>query len=114
MVVFPYGSTVTIRRRSVSGKDEYGNDKYAFVEENIPLCVVQPSGSGEETNFADRLSTTIIVYFPYGTDVNYIDALVVNEVEYEIEGTPQTWRSPFSGNVAPIEVRATKITGVSS
>jgi len=111
---FPYCQTVTIRRRSVSGRDEQNNDEYAFVEENIPLCVIDPGGSGEETEFADRLSTSITVYFPYGTDVSYVDAIVVDEVEYEVQGTPQEWVSPFSGKAAPVQVRATKITGVSS
>lgn len=110
---FPYGSTVTVRRRSVTGRDEYNNDVTAFVEESIPYCVVQPTGSSEITEFADRLSTTITVFFPYGTDVSYIDALVIDEIEYEIDGTPQEWVSPFSGHVSPIEVRAVKITGVS-
>jgi hypothetical protein len=111
---FPYGSTVTIRRRTVSGRDEHNNDTYAFAEENIPLCVVQPGGSGEETEFADRVTNSVTVFFPPGTDVNYVDAIVVDEVEYEVRGVPQEWRSPFSGNTAPIQVDAVKVTGISS
>lgn len=115
MPTFPFGKTVTVRRRHVSGTDDYNNDTYAFVEENIPFCVVQPGGSGgEDTDFADRLTNSIMVFFPFGTDVSYIDAIVVDEVEYEIQGAPQEWRSPFSGNTSPIQVNAIKVTGVSS
>jgi len=114
MPTFPFGNTVTIRRRSVSGRDEYNNDEYAFVEENIPMCVVQPGGSGEETDFADRVTDGITVFFPYGTDISYIDSIVLEGVEYEVQGVPQKWRSPFSGNTSPIQVSAVKVTGVSS
>jgi len=84
------------------------------VEENIPMCVVQPGGSGEETDFADRVTDGITVFFPYGTDISYIDSIVLEGVEYEVQGVPQKWRSPFSGNTSPIQVSAVKVTGVSS
>lgn len=113
MPVFPYGVTVTIRRRSVSGKDEYGNDTFSSTTEDVPLCVVQPAGTSENIQFTDQLSSDIVVYFPYGTDVEYIDAVILNGIQYEVQGKPNTWRSPFSGNTAPVEVRASKITGVS-
>src|ERR1700751_829161 len=111
---FTYGQTVTVRRRTVSGRDDLNNDKYGFVEENIPLCVVQPGGSGEDTDFADRVTNDITVFFPYGTHISYIDAIVVDGTEYEVRGVPQSWRSPFSGNTAPVQVTAVKVTGVSS
>jgi len=76
---FTYGQTVTLRRRSVSGQDGYGNDTYAFVEENISPCAVQPGGSGEELQFADRLTSDITVFLPPGTDISYVDAIVVDE-----------------------------------
>jgi len=111
---FTYGQTVTLRRRSVSGQDGYGNDTYAFVEENISPCAVQPGGSGEELQFADRLTSDITVFLPPGTDISYVDAIVVDDIEYEVRGVPQAWQSPFSGNTAPVQVSASKVTGVSS
>lgn len=114
MPTFPFGKTVTIRKRTVSGRDDYNNDTYAFVEENIAQCVVQPGGSSEETDFADRLTDDITVFFPFGTDISYIDAIVLDGVEYEVRGVPQEWRSPFSGNTSPIQVSAVKVAGVSS
>jgi hypothetical protein len=114
MPSFPYGVTVTIVSRAVSGTDEYGNDTYSETTEDIPLCSVQPAGTSETTQFTDQLSSEIVVYFPYGTDVEYIDALRLPDgTEYEVQGKPNVWASPFSGNTAPVEVRATKVTGVS-
>jgi hypothetical protein len=110
---FPYGVTVTVVRRTVSGRDEYGNDTYSSATEDISPCVIQPGSSSEVVQFTDQLSTDIVVYFPYGTDVEYVDALIYNGIQYEVQGQPQSWLSPFSGNTAPVEVRASKVTGVS-
>lgn len=110
---FAYGQTVTIRRRTVSGTDEYGNNVYSSVTEDIGLCVVQPAASGEQLQFADQLSTGITVFFPENTDVAYIDAVIVDGNEYEVQGSPNEWVSPFSGRTAPVQVQATKVTGVS-
>lgn len=111
---FPYGQTVTIRRRTVSGTDEFNNDVYTSVSEDVPLCVVQPGSSGEQIQFSDQLSAGIVVYFPSGTDLSHIDAIVVDGAEYEVDGRPDEWTSPFSGHVGPVQVRATKVTGVSA
>jgi hypothetical protein len=112
---FPYGQTVTIVSRTVSGQDEYGNDVYSETTEDVTAVVVQPSGSTENVQFTDQVSIGMVFYFPYGTDIEPTDAIQFAGDEYEVEGNPQEWPpSPFSGNVSPIEVRANKITGVSA
>lgn len=114
MPTFPYGVTVTVVSRAVSGKDEYGNDTFSETTQDIPACSVQPAGTTEDVQFTERLDSTIVVYLPYGTDVESIDALRLPDgTEYEVQGKPNVWASPFSGNTAPVEVRATKVTGVS-
>ena len=112
---FPYGQTVTIVRRTVTGQDEYGNDVYTETTEDVTLVVVQPSGSTENIQFTDQVSIGMVFYFPYGTVINPTDAISFAGDKYEVEGNPQAWPpSPFSGNFSPIEVRATLITGVST
>lgn len=111
---FTYGQTVTVERRTVSGTDSYGNNVYSFVKEDVDLCVVQPSASSEQLQFADQLTTGITVFFPPNTDLSYIDAIIVDGDVYEVQGTPNEWVSPFSGHVGPVQVQATKVTGVSA
>lgn len=112
--VFPYSVTVTLLRRTVSGQDEYGNDTYDSTPVDIPFCVVAPGGSSENTQWTDQVSTAITVFFPYGTAVSPYDGIMYRGVKYEIEGMPQEWEpSPFSGNTAPIQVRASVVTGAS-
>jgi SPP1 family predicted phage head-tail adaptor len=110
---FPYGQTVTLIRRTVTSRDERGNDVYSESPEAIPQAVVQPTGSTEFTQFTDQVSTDMTVFLPYGTKVSAIDAIEIAGQRYEIQGEPSSWRSPFSGNTSPVQLRLSRITGVS-
>jgi len=112
---FPYAQTITLVRRVLAAdKSEYGNDVYTEVPVSVSNCIVQPAGTVEDTNFADRVSQSITVFLPYGTAVGPLDALIINGEKFEIEGIPQEWRSPFSGHTSPLQVQASKIAGVSA
>lgn len=110
---FPYGQTVTVIGRSVSGQDAYGNDTYSETRTDITPCVVQTAGSVETIQFTDQVSDDLTIFLPFGTDLTAIDAVEVGGVRYEVQGDPSEWTSPFSGHSAPIQIRATKITGAS-
>jgi hypothetical protein len=110
----PYGQTVTLIRRVLSGQDEFGNNTYSDQPVSVGPCVVAPQGSSEDVQFTDQVTDNIVVYIPYGTPVGPLDAIGWQGKTYEIQGTPQNWTpSPFSGNTAPIEVRARLVTGAS-
>jgi hypothetical protein len=109
----PYGKMVTLRRRVVSGHDEYNNDTYTVTDVQVGPCSVQQGHSGEQIAFTDRVTTDVTVYVPYGTDVDYLDAVIVDGVEYEIVGDPAQWLSPFSGHTAPIRVEGQLVKGAS-
>lgn len=109
----PYAQTITLLRRVLSGRDEFGNDTYTDARAQVSGCVVQPAGSSEQIDFTELVSSDITVFIPYGTDVSPLDALLINGVTYEVRGVPQQWRSPFSGNTSPIQVQASVVTGVS-
>jgi hypothetical protein len=111
---FKDGKTVTIVRRVLAGKDEYGNDMYTETTEDIPGCSVQPAGSSENVSFNDQVISGVVVYFPYGTNIGATDAIQIGNIEYEVTGDPSSWMSSFSGNTAPIEVRARRVTGASA
>jgi hypothetical protein len=111
---FPYGQTITLLHRVLAVEhDEFGNDTYDDVPVQVSGCVVQPSGSAEQVQFTEQISTSITVFMPYGTDVQPLDALIINGTKYEIQGIPQQWRSPFSGNTSPLQVTASAVTGAS-
>lgn len=112
--VLANGRMVTLRHRRVSGQDAYNNDTYSYTEEQVGPCSIQQTNSRETTTFADQVLTGIIVFLPWGTDVSYIDAMIVDGVEYEITGDPDLWMSPFSGHTAPIRVTGLLAKGASS
>jgi len=109
----PNGKMVTLRHRVVAGQDNYGNDTLSFTEVNIGPCSVQQGHSGEVQTYTDRTVTDITVYVPYGTDVGFLDVMIVDGLEYEVTGDPATWQSPFSGHTAPIRVEGQLVKGAS-
>ena len=109
----PNGKMVTLRHRVAAGQDEYNNETFTFTEVQVGPCSVQQGHSGEEIAYTDRVTTDITVYVPYGTDVDYLDAMIVDGAEYEIVGDPAHWVSPFSGRTAPIRVEGQIVKGAS-
>ncbi|HWI69077.1 MAG TPA: hypothetical protein VNS88_11970 [Nitrospiraceae bacterium] len=107
------GQYVTLRHRVVSGRDEYNNDTYTFTEVKVGPCSVQQTDSREATNFTDQVATGVLVFMPYGTDVEFLDAMIIDGIEYEIVGDPEGWVSPFSGHTAPVRVIGQVVKGAS-
>jgi hypothetical protein len=112
--VLANGRMVTLRHRFVSGQDDYGNDTYDYTDEEVGPCSIQQANSRETTTFSDQVLTGIIVFMPWGTEVDYEDRMIVDGDEYEITGDPDHWQSPFSGNTAPIRVSGLLAKGASS
>jgi Phage head-tail joining protein len=111
---FPYSQTITLIQRTLTGvQDEYGNDTYDETQIEVDYCVVQPSSSAEVVQWTEQVSTDIAIFVPYGTVVTELDAFLINGITYEVQGVPQDWRSPFSGNVSPTQIRASVVTGAS-
>ena len=111
--IFPYGVTVTLVKRILAGQDANGNDVYTEKNLQVPNTVFVPSSAVENLVFQDQTTTMETFYLPWGTDVNAYDAIIFQGIEYEIQGVPSLWVSPFSGRPSPIRVNATKISGVS-
>jgi hypothetical protein len=109
----PNGKWVTLRHRVVAGQDEYGNDTLSFTEVRIGPCSVQQGHSGEVESYTDRTITDITVFVPSGTDVGFLDVMIVDDVEYEVMGDPAHWQSPFSGHQSPIRVSGQLVKGAS-
>ena len=111
---FPYSVTITLVHRVLDGLDEYQNDTYRDEPETVAGVVFAPGGSSEDVQFTDTVSTSATFYLPYGTAVGPYDAILYNGQKYEIRGEPQAYRSPFSNNTAPIEVRTAVVSGASA
>jgi hypothetical protein len=109
----PNGQYVTLRHRVVAGRDEYNNDTLAYTEVQVGPCSVQQTSSREvASNFTDQVVTGVLVFMPYGTDVAYLDAIILQDgTEYEVTADPDSWVSPFSGHTAPVRVTGQLVKG---
>ena len=109
----PNGQYVTLRHRVVAGQDEYNNDTYAFTEVQVGPCSIQQTTSREANNFADQVSTSVLVFMPYGTNVGFLDAMIIDGIEYEITRDPHVPGLLFSGHTAPVRVTGQLVKGAS-
>jgi hypothetical protein len=110
---FPHGVTVTFVTRTLSGTDDYGNDTYTSTQFDVSPCSVQPATTSENPIMTEELVDDITVYAPTGTPVDYLSAVIWNGNTYEVNGRPNTWQSPFSGRLGPVQIQAHRQTGVS-
>lgn len=112
--VMSNGKMVTVRKRFVIGRDDFGNDQYSYTEITVGPCSVQQSSSRETITATDQAATGMIVFMPFGTKISYLDSVIIDGIEYEVTGVPDTWTSPFSGHTAPIRVSCVLVEGAST
>lgn len=105
------GETVTLLRRTQSGRDAHGNPVWATSEISVDRCAVWPTGSTEETQGQDQTSERLTVMFPYGTEVLSTDQARVRGQVYDVVGLPSSWSSPFTTTRAGVEVRLERVRG---
>ena len=105
------GETVTIQRRTASGRDAHGNTTWTTAEIPVDECAVWPTGSTEQVQGQDQTSERLTVWFPYGTDVRSTDQMQVRGLAYTVEGLPSSWASPFTATRAGVEVRLERVRG---
>lgn len=107
---FRSGITVTLIHRFVNGRDEFNNDRYGERPEEVGSCSIQPFHSEQDIS---QLKQEAYIYMPAGTDVSYLDAIIINGERWEVDAAPDTWTSPFTGHQGIVQVTARKITGAS-
>lgn len=105
------GETVTIVRRTESGRDAHGNTTWSSRLIPVAGCAVWPTGSTEEVQGQDQTSERVTVWFPYGTEVLSTDQVLVRGLEYEVIGLPSAWASPVTATRAGVEVRLERVRG---
>jgi len=107
-----FGETVTVRRRVQGEDDRFGNPTWTWADDQVDGVAVAPRSSAEPAQVG-RLAviTGLSVYLPTDTTIGPHDRLVVRGIEYEVEGEPGDWRSPYSGRRPGIEVAVRRVEG---
>lgn len=97
-MTYPYGTPTTIVRRVKSSTpDAFGNDVFTEVREDVTAQAFSSGTSTEQTQGRDTIIARPRVSYPPGTDLSGLDAVIVDGVQYEVEGRPRAPMSPFTG-----------------
>ena len=107
-----YGETVTIISRTVTGQDADGNDVYGTTTTDVPHSIFAPEGSVERVQGQDIVTTSPKVYLPDGAPVpKATDKVQVRGLLYDIDGEPQVFINPFTGDQPGPVLNLTRVTG---
>lgn len=92
------GETVTIKRRTANGVDEYGNEVWTTTTVKVRDCLIA-FGESDEPAETDRdpIDTSLTLYMPPGTVVEPGDVFHLRATDFVKDGSPQGWLSPFDG-----------------
>jgi hypothetical protein len=109
--VIPFGETVTLHTRTVTGQDADNNDVYGDVPTTVKNVPVWPRSAVELVQGQDTLITGLSVLLPAGTSVKGVDKVTVYGKDYDIDGEPGLYRSPFTNLQPGVLVNLTRATG---
>lgn len=114
-MTFPFGHTVTLLRRTKTGIDTHGNDVFTAVPDELcELCAVWPvstEGRSEQLDGRDVVTDRRQVAVPAGTDVSAIDGVLIDGLEFEVDGPVDDYTSPFTGWAPGLIIHAKRVTG---
>lgn len=92
------GETITIRRRSATSVDDYGNNTYSTTTITIKDALIGVGGTSEPVDVArDAVDAQLTAYLPNGTQVQEGDVFIIRGSQWVKDGSPQQWVSPFPG-----------------
>jgi len=110
-MTFAFGEAVTLHGRTVTGQDSDGNDVYSDAPTTLTGVPVWPRSSTELVQGQDTLIVGLSALLPAGTDVSSVDRVTVYGKDYDIDGEPGTFRSPFTNLDPGVLVNLTRATG---
>ncbi len=111
MPTFPFPETFTIHSRGVTGTDADGNDVYG--DTDTPTTgAFAPQGSTELIQGQNTVLTHDTVYLEDGEPVpSPTDQITARGQRYDINGKPQVFHNPFTGDAPGAVVTLLKVTG---
>lgn len=106
------GETITIRRRTVTGVDDHGNNVYATTNVTVRDALIGIGTTSEPVDVnRDAVDATVTLYLPAGTLVLDGDVFIIRNVQWVKNGAGLEWVSPFTGFEAGIVVPLRKRNG---
>jgi hypothetical protein len=114
-VPFARGESVEFLVRAKSGRDALGASLYTETPVEVTGCALWPGTSTEQVQAADTVTTrwTLALprILPAGLAPTATDRVRVRGEVYEIDGTPDAYRSPLSGARPGLVLQLVRVTG---
>lgn len=107
-MTFPFGTPVTLVKNGAATTNRFGDPVPSQDSSVTVLGAFSPGGSVEVAG-QDVADTQPTVYLPPGTDVSWVDAVTVDGVTYQVDGSPNEWVSPFTGKAFGVAVKLSAI-----
>jgi hypothetical protein len=106
------GETITIRRRSESGSDDFGNPTYTTTNVIIKDALIAVGGGSEPIDVErDAVDSSLTIYLPSGTVVLDGDVFIIRNSQWVKNGQVQDWVSPFPSSLAGVVIPVRKRRG---
>lgn len=111
MTFYTGGETVTIKRRSATATDAYGNKTYSLTTITVKNVLVGFGNSSEPVEVErDAIDARLTLYFPNGTAIEEGDRFTIRGTEWVKDGNPEVFNPPFDYS-AGVVVRVRKREG---
>lgn len=106
------GETITIKRRSATASDEYGNPSYSTTTIVVKDALIAVGGTSEPIDPArDAEDASLTIYLPNGTQVEPGDVFIIRGSSWVKDGAAVEWVSPFLASEAGVVVPVRKRRG---
>lgn len=103
------GETITIRRRSETSVDDYGNPTYSTTTITVKDALVAFGSTDEPVDASrDAIDSKITIYLPNGTTIQDGDTFIIRNTNWVQDGQHQSWVSPFTSFEAGTVVQLRK------
>lgn len=104
------GETITIKRRSETARDAYGNPTYTDTTVVVKDALIAIGGTSEPVDpTRDAEDASLTIYLPNGTQIQPGDRFIIRGTEWVKDGSAMEWVSPFpvteAGVVVPVRKR---------
>jgi hypothetical protein len=99
----PFTQTVMLVRRTKGGQDSFGNDTFTEAASPVQAVVALRTGT-EQSSGRESLSERLSVYLPAGTNLSYLDAVLVAGERWEVDGDPTAYTHALTGWTPGVEV----------
>ena len=104
------GETITIRRRSATASDPYGNPTYTLTSITVKDALIAVGATTEPIDAArDPIDAKLTIYLPNEVQILEGDSFIIRNSNWVKDGQAESWVSPFpsleGGQVIPVRKR---------